>query len=133
MSTTTRIPSTYQMPQEHVVTLADGRRVSVVDAVSMKQILFTIYNQINNPPVASTTTSTPASNTTSAVQYADGVTPVDNGDHQNFHLPQSPNPSGSLQFQVNGVTQTGYTLRGNLVTLSAAIVGAFKAQVWYRY
>ena len=132
MSTTTRIPSTYQMPQSHTIETKDGRRVEVVDAVSMRQILFTIYNQINNPPVASTTSAS-TTNTTSAVQYADGVTPVDNGDHQNFHLPQSPNPSGSLQFQVNGVTQTGYTLRGNLVTLSAAIVGAFKAQVWYRY
>ena len=131
MSTTTRIPSIYQMPQSHMLEMKDGRRVEVVDAVSMRQILFTIYNQINNPPASTTTTVT--NNTTAGPSFADSETPVDSGDHQNFYLPRSPNPPASLIFQVNGVTQTGYTLRGNLVTLSAAIVGAFTAVCWYRF
>ena|SRR5579863_3240875 len=133
-----RIPSTYQMPDEVTIVDKNGNSHRVVKAESMRRILMTIYNQINNPP-ASTVTNITQQSAPSTVYVANEV-PKDSGDHQNFSIAHTPSPPTSLQLFVNkgagGVPlQLGvdYTLFNNLITLTAAIVGSFTMWANYPY
>lgn len=133
---TTRIPSVYQMPDEVILHDKQGNAHRVVTAESMRRVLMTIYNQINNPPLSTTTNVT--SQTPSSAQNVYNETPADSGDHQNFSLQHSPNPAGSLTLFVNTGSggqplQQGpdYTLMNNLITLASALSGTFS--IWANY
>lgn len=62
--------------------------------------------------------------------FAPPETPTDSGDHQNFTLTQTPNPSTNLALYLNGMWQLqgvgdDYTLSGNTITLANALSGSF--------
>jgi len=73
--------------------------------------------------------------------FRDRIIPVDSGDHQNFVLPDAPNPPESIILQVNGqllmltvdATIYDFTLVGTLITLTNAIpTSSFNMCSWYR-
>lgn len=62
------------------------------------------------------------------------ITPVDSGDHQNFTLPQAPDPASSLQLFLNGQLSNGeYVLTGNAIAFTDPIAGTFNLQAFYVY
>jgi hypothetical protein len=67
--------------------------------------------------------------------FSDSETPADSGDHQHFSLAGVPAPGGSLILSVNGMVQNqgaDYTLSGNQLTFSSALVPPFTLLAWYR-
>jgi len=71
-------------------------------------------------------------------KFEDHEIPVDLGDHQNFTLVNSPNPSASLILTLNGqVQQQGegndYTLSGNAITFFSPLTDPVILLAWYRH
>jgi hypothetical protein len=125
------------MPDEVVLYDKKGTGHRVVTAESMRRILFTLYNQVNNPPASTTTNVT--NQTSSAPTWSYNETPKNpSADNQNFTLMYSPSPQASLQLNVNkgagGIPlqfSVDYTLTNNLIKLTAAIVGPYT--IWGSY
>ena len=78
----------------------------------------------------------------SGLNFADNVSPVDSGDHQNFTLPNTPVPSLSLQLFLKGDDYysqylfpdgVDYTLTGASIALNSALTGTFYLKASYRY
>ena len=70
------------------------------------------------------------------IGFADGITPTDSGDHQNFTLPESPDPTASLLLYLNGqeLNQgSDYTLSGSTITLASPLSGTWNLEAWFRY
>jgi hypothetical protein len=79
----------------------------------------------------------------SSLNFADNITPVDSGDHQNFTLPFAPNPASSLMAVLKGdnyynqplIQGAGgdYTLSGLNFTLNNPLTGSWQLRLWFRF
>lgn len=70
--------------------------------------------------------------------FADNETPAGAIDGVNaaFTLAHAPNPAGSLELELNGLTQTqgdDYTLAGAAITFATPPEAGAKMRAWYRY
>ena len=109
---TTRLPGDYQMPGEHIVSLASGGTARVPNAQDLQRVLFRVYNLLYNP----TTQAATGSQSTLIVVGAGG-TSTPTGPIQSLGVVSIGNTAGTSGLISSSAVSVIF-VGGNNITLS---------------